>query len=227
MSGYLQRLVQTAAQPVQTVHPVAGSIFAPSRDNPLRGFESEEFVIAAPRSTVPTGATSQQQNVPGHDPRRDTAPRPEFRAIAPVSAATPLLSKGDSDALPPWPEQSVQPLRPAANVRANDTGQPAANVEADHTEQPHVPVFRRAEFHPLMPREVVVAETPLAHAPFRAEIRAPHLSRRPAAVERASDDTQIHIGRIEVTAVHPPAPRRDKTPDRTPSLDTYLNRRAR
>lgn len=215
MSGYLQRLVQTAAQPVQTVHPFAGSIYARGADYQSDGIESEESTIAARPTTAPDAATSQQQHVPEYNSRRDKAPPREYRPIAPVSVATFLPSEGETKALPSWQERPVQPPRPTANVEANDS------------EQPPAPVFAQTEFHPLMPQDAVVAEPRLASSPFRAETRASHDSRRPTAVERVSDDIQIHIGRIEVTAVHPPAPRAPKAPDRSLSLDAYLNRRAR
>jgi hypothetical protein len=204
MSGYLQRLVQTAAKPAQTVRPFAGSVFAAPREQESRGFESEQSVIAA-----------QQHNAPEFNLSGRTAPASEYRPIAPISAATPLPSEGDTDTVPTWPEEFVQQPRRSANVEATDT------------ERPRAPVSRQLEFHPLLPHEVVAAENLAAYAPLRSEIRAPDHNGRSAALGRASDDIQITIGRIEVTAVPPPAPRAPKSPDRTLSLDAYLNRRAR
>jgi hypothetical protein len=215
MSGYLQRLVRTAAQPVQSVHPFAGSIFASSYDEKTRGVESEELVVAA--SAVPSSAdpTSQPQNVPQHNMRTEAGPIFEYRPIAPVGPGTSLHSEGEAKALPSTEEQPDRSSRPAANIKANAT------------ERLLSPVALQTEFHPLMLQEAFVAEHGLTHAPSRAATRSLTDNRRPVAAERAQDDIQIHIGRIEVTAVHPPAPRPAKTPDRGPSLDAYLNRRAR
>jgi hypothetical protein len=213
MSGYLQRLVQTAAYPVETVHPFAGSIYASRSDNESRGFQSEESVIAVPSPSTLAAETSKQRNVSAPYPRqRDKAPTPEYHPIAPVSASTPAPSEGDTDAMQSWQEQIVETPQPAT-VQANAES-PAS-------------VFHRTEFHPLVPQEVLAAEPRLTPASLRAEAHASHEIRRPAAIERANDDIQIHIGRIEVTAVHPPAPRTAKTSDRSMSLDAYLNRRAR
>lgn len=205
MSGYLQRLVQTAAKPAQTVHPFAGSVFAAPREQESRGFESEASVIAA----------SQQQNAPEYNLSRRTAPASEYLPIASVSPAAPFRSEGDTDTMPSWPEEFVQRSRQAANVEATDTDQPRAAASNQH------------EFHPLLPHEAVAAENLPAYPPLRSAIRDPNPNGRSAGFERASDDIQIHIGRIEVTAVHPPAPRAPKSPDRTLSLDAYLNRRTR
>jgi hypothetical protein len=47
-------------------------------------------------------------------------------------------------------------------------------------------------------------------------------------IEREPDEIQIHIGRIEVTAVQPaPAPTPARLSRKTPSLDEYLRRRDR
>src|SRR5207245_1671246 len=109
MSGYLQRLVQTAAHPVQTVHPFAGSIYALRSDNESHGFESGESVTAAPSPSARAAATSQQQNVSTPIPRRrDTVPTREYHPIAPVSAATPSPSEGNTDAMRSWEEQRAE-----------------------------------------------------------------------------------------------------------------------
>lgn len=215
MSGYLQRLVQTAARPVQTVHPFAGSIYAPGDYTQSRGFESEESVIPYPPTIAHAEATLQQQNVPERNSRRIPTRPQEYRPIAPVSASTSHPSEGETHVLPPRQEQSVQPLSVTTTV------------EADDREEPAELLLPCTEFRPLMPQDAAVVEPRLADAPFRAGIRASHDTHPAAAVERASDDIQIHIGRIEVTAVHAPAPRAPKLPDRSLSLDAYLKRRPR
>ena len=212
MSGYLQRLVQTAAQPVQAVHPLAGSIFAPNHENQSSGRESEESVIADPPKT-PVDATSRHQDWPEQKPRRDTTPPLPYRYIAPIRTATPFPTEDTSNVSHSRQEQFVQ--------------SPRAAVPMEDAEQPPTPVFPKTEFHPLMPTEARPVEPQAAHPPFQQEARPARDSRLPAGSARESDDIQIHIGRIEVTAVHPPAPRTAKTPDRGLSLDSYLNRRAR
>jgi hypothetical protein len=214
MSGYLQRLVQTAAQPVQAVHPLTGSIFAPGYENQSSGIEFEESSIADP-PTAAADATSKHQNAPERKPRRDITSPQRYRRVTPIRATTPFTSEDARDDLPSSQEQFIQPTRAGAHI------------EEDDIEQPPTPVFPQTEFHPRMPRQAAPAEPQPAPAPFQAEIRPSRDSRPQAGLARTSDDIQIHIGRIEVTAVHPPAPRANKTPDRGLSLDSYLNRRAR
>jgi hypothetical protein len=215
MSGYLQRLVQTAAQPVQSVHPFAGSIFASSHDDQQRSVETEEFVVATSAINRPAGPTLQPQTVPQHNAQPEGVPLREYRPIAPVGVVTTLQTEGEANALLFQQEQFAQ--RPRSS----------ANTEETKVEQLSSPVTPQTEFHPLMSQEPFVAQPDLIHAPFKAKTRASGDNRRSVAREQTNDDIQIHIGRIEVTAVHLPAPRTVKTPDRGPSLDAYLNRRAR
>jgi hypothetical protein len=62
-----------------------------------------------------------------------------------------------------------------------------------------------------------------AHLPAAAEAKST------AAAETAAEEVHIHIGRIEVTAVHEASrPRRERTPSvPAMSLDTYLAKRGR
>jgi hypothetical protein len=215
MSGYLQRLVQTAAKPVQSVHPFVGSIFASSHDDQQRGIESEEFAAATPAINRPASPTLPPQTVPQQNAQSEGVPFRKYRPITPVGVVTPRQTEGEANALLFQQEQFAQ------------WPHPSANTEETKVEQLLAPVTPQAEFHPLMSQEPLAVETDLTHAPFQAKTRASGDNRRSVARERTSDDIQIHIGRIEVTAVHPPAPRTAKTRDRGPSLDAYLNRRAR
>ncbi len=214
MNGYLQRLVQTAAQPVQSVHPFAGSIFAFNHDDQTRGVESEEIVAATSAIDSTVGSTAQQLNVPQHNARPDGVRLREFVPIVPAETMTSLQTGNETNAPLLQEEQFVQLRRPASNIEETEPDRLAS------------PVKLRTEFHPLMPPEAAVVEPQLAPVLSRAKGRSTS-DHRSVAAGRASDDIEIHIGRIEVTAVHPPAPRTPKTPDRGPSLDAYLNRRAR
>jgi hypothetical protein len=212
MSSYLQRLVQTAAQPVKTLHPLTGSLFAPSHENQSSGLESEESVITDPPTAA--RATSQHQEIPERKPRRDINPLQKYRHIASIRSATPFPSEDATDVSPSRQEQLVRSPRPAAHLEA-------------HAEQTPTPVFPKTQFQPLMPRDAAPAEPQPNLAPFHPELRPSRDSRPPTGLPHSSDDIQIHIGRIEVTAVHPPTQRTAKAPDRGLSLDSYLNRRAR
>src|SRR5690348_14386773 len=135
MNGYLQRLVQTAAQPVQTVHPFAGSIFASGHDDQTRGIESEEFVAATPAIDRHATPPLQTQNVPQHNEQPEGVPLREYRPIAPASLATPLQTEGEAALL--FQQEQFAP-RPRRSARTEET-----NVE-----QLSSPITPQAKFHP-------------------------------------------------------------------------------
>ncbi len=90
--------------------------------------------------------------------------------------------------------------------------------------------IRGGPYRPLVPEGLHPAEAALAHAssplsPARGKIERTGPARHSAPVERSADDIQIHIGRIEVTAV-PPAPTRPAVQPVRKSLrlDEYLRR---
>jgi hypothetical protein len=217
MSGYLQRLVQTAAQPAETVHPFAGSVFTRYEDEP-RWVESEETVVAESRKSAAPILSSTRQNVPESDTRRKIARALEYRPTAPVSPAVPIQPERGRDVVQPVAEEQL--LQPAPLIA------PAPKAEP-HRDQPQPRVLPDYAFRPLVANDVLADEVRIGPARMRASSRSPHDSHHAAAAELESDDIQIHIGRIEVTAVHPLAPRAPKAPDRSLSLDAYLNRRAR
>ena len=92
MSGYLQRLVQTVAQPVQAVHPLAGSIFAPNHDESIERTRSlKRSVIADPSKDSRWRNFTTSGLVRSTTPRRDTTPPlPDRYNRCPFATATPL-----------------------------------------------------------------------------------------------------------------------------------------
>ena len=89
----------------------------------------------------------------------------------------------------------------------------------------------RRGYDPLLAAEPVatsgIPAVELAVGPLRpsADKKDARAVRNSAALDRQTDEIQIHIGRIEVTAVHPPAPKAPKARDKEISLDAYLQRR--
>jgi hypothetical protein len=214
MSGYLQRLVQTAAHPAESVHPRTGSIFSPTDDRDPHLGEPEEA----------SEAISSVDASPRMSPNTTTAPSASLRAPVAAPEYRPMVPVNDADSV-----GTSQDYRPSLNDDVTTRAAPAR--KQSHTTEISEPANRRAPritYHPLIEQPVAakehlqpVAGWPRADAPRQ---NAPSASRTATAQSQA-DEIQIHIGRIEVTAVHPPAPQRAKLPDKGPSLDAYLNRR--
>ena len=218
MSGYLQRLVETAGGRGDSIHPRTGSIFAPRLEEirpPLQGWEETERVTPAPpplsRGTSPALEPPEPPLSVGseseHAPLLPRLVAPDTRSTAhvppPVSAADPL---------------DAQPWKPVAAPSGRSV---TADADLSLT-NPAPPRHAREAFRPVM-KPAHVAE-PAAPATEPADMPRPR-QRHAARAPQQADDIQIHIGRIEVTAVPPPALRAPKEPDRGLSLDAYLNRR--
>jgi hypothetical protein len=211
MSGYLQRLVRTVAQPADSVHPRTGSIFSPHRNEPappLHGWEETETVaLSQPQPTA--AATSSDVDVP-ESPRTGQ----------PKSVQVPLLPKTVLSESPGPTMQPAQlmhsaPLPGRGSEHAPDRTAPTTSVNPKVPPRPAADHAYRALMKPIGVTE--------ARKDF-AVSRDMRPQRHVEKVERQPDEIQIHIGRIEVTAV-PPAPRASKMPDPGPSLDAYLKRR--
>jgi hypothetical protein len=231
MSGYLQRLVDSAAGRARAVHPRTGSIFSPrveERHAPLQNWEETEQA-ATPHPTrdpqaaqpelpaVHSPANLASRSVPPefeHTPLLPAPVSPTPRASAPSLLAAVPGSSAPADAPldARTPETASEPARhpfAADTDEHRDATSPAAARSAD-------------AFRPLL-------TPPRA---FAADISAvePRERPRPRQATHAAqphDDIQIHIGRIDVVAVPPSAqaPRAPKAADSGLSLDAYLNRR--
>lgn len=220
MSGYLQRLIRSVAQPEESVHPRTGSIFSPPRHEPDSPPQQWHETEAADH-------VEQREDSPALPPR--LAQPPELAHTGPATYEHVSLFPKITSNTAPGPER--QPRR-ADTIHAS-----AGRSEIDSAEEeiwrPHEPI---AATTAPGPADTAIVVTPQYRALIkpggtterRANVAAASVMRAERHSERAErqpDDIHIHIGRIEVTAVHPPAPRAPKPPDNALSLDAYLNRR--
>jgi hypothetical protein len=138
--------------------------------------------------------------------------------------------------------------REVAIPKSEDQGEEAKTTQPSRQEQPYDP-FAAPRSSSLKPIRIFPTRQPAATrsasleptgiSPIRESAPAasgldkkqPKIVRaqRPEPSVREPDEIEIHIGRIEVTAVHPSAPQpvSARSPRPGPSLDEYLRRRDR
>ena len=254
MSGYLHRLVHQVMHARETVHPRMGSLFAPywsEPDSPAEWFEPAETVTTRPARSDSSKRGEPAKTVL-HPARSDASQSPLLPGTA---GETPRIFESAQRAdvsRPAGPGTANEPPRKFESVQRADVSRPAGNEAQHDALEPAVRAPRRlvaSQAQRAVPdsrRDAgVQSYVPLIH-PRRSEAHStrpetPRFStetrgRREASTnvtadgrltraEREPDEIQIHIGRIEVTAVQPPAPRAPKGPDKAISLDAYLERR--
>jgi hypothetical protein len=225
VTGYLQRIVANATNPSGAVHPVLRPIYSNAMTDDTG--DRSEFMADAAASRVsdavpPSGPLKRSES--------DGPPR-----VATSRGAPPIEAPTIHKPAPPAVDRTTPPPQPAADVAPPPMhgGEAAARMHGA-AEPPAAASFERS-FAPLVP-----ASGQSESAPRHARDDPAHWSRfvathrertaiMDAARHRADepDNIEIHIGRIEVTAVQPapvrPTPTRP--PRHAPSLEDYLKRR--
>lgn len=200
MSSYLQRLVRSVTQPSETVHPVLGSMYS-----------------AAKHVREPEGIPLSRDYAPSHPPNSEVSPA-ENAAVAVhwPSPPAPLI---------PGVEALSEPVAPSSTPATPFQLPTPAIAEEEKPEG--VPQRVYAELMTEVLSRTAHPETPSLKAPL-VPATAGMKRALPHLAEREADEIQIHIGRIEVTAVQQ-APARPllKPARKGQSLDEYLKRRDR
>jgi hypothetical protein len=255
MKGYLQRLAASIVGPRSRVYPFVGSIFPGERLEvaPAPLPLSEAFVPTddpvstrlevAERSTEPTPHRQSAEQV-----------RVERSLVTTGNAEHELFEPLLARKAPNMETPAALPRKASQTEITAALPETALSQSADlqsppgspHTNQPSenlvdaVPVERLIVDDSVVPRRQreIVQASPLrppkssaVSAAFRADsprAAALQIFSEPSRAEGGPDDIQIHIGRVEVIAVPPAAPRPAAAPARKAmSLDEYLRRRDR
>jgi hypothetical protein len=226
MSGYLQRLAASAVRPAEAVHPVLGSVFTPqegSTDHPPFPQEEDTIVSAAGvpaplvSQTQPPVGTQQASSHPSNAPDSDTA---SIRSSSFQTLEPKPTSRAEN-------RDSFQPLLP--HLRSEASPPPTKPAQESLLAEPPKPLFQPA-YKTLVPTgsglsTIAGAQTSANSSSFRGNETSATTSRSPKS---EPDEIQIHIGRIEVTAVPQTPPRTSSKPQRKGiSLDEYLKGRDR
>ena len=256
MSGFLQRLAERATGAVHPLRTASSTLFAPSlsepsliETHPINELQPPVGAMAAAKvdiapSMIGQAAASPAQPAPHRVPG-DSATSAHRREAAhigfgevvdqTVTARRPAASETAADtSVGPPAGQRPQQLIPPASSRlpgpAAETGigsespSPAhQGTQTDHRVALHPVQAAIARIEPLLPPTQPV-RTP--HAPT-ASARIDNQGRLSAGSIEETTEVHISIGRIEVTAVHEPAPAKPAAARRNApmSLDDYLAKR--
>jgi hypothetical protein len=236
MKAYLRQLVAGATRGEARLRPFVGSVFSGesrAESAEVRSVErNAEWNPASTRSTVRAPAepaATHPRSLPVEAAWNPTASRSAI--LRPF--ALPREAAKDDSSRPRGQETSVEILRPHSKavtekiVTEDGTNSPEREVNSPPFVPP--PVAERVEQRAaqagsrLVPVREGMPTTAGAVVRHKSEERAT-FTRAPQRA--AGDDIQIHIGRIEVTAVSPPVQRPANAPaSRSTSLKDYLKSR--
>jgi len=208
MSGYLQRLAGSVMKPKETVRPLLGSIYAGSTATSAQdSFENAEqdsarLISSQMISSADEGARPGDVNV-----RRDEVVETQDLQQPETAVAN----------------KPQEPGRPTSNRSKLDEEEVSGLEYAAQRKGIYIPLLTTSSAEPLKQTMSRVPEG------FSSSVQnTKHKATSAQSTQREPDDIQIHIGRIEVSAVPQPTPVAVTRTPRTPSsLDEYLQRRDR
>jgi hypothetical protein len=242
MSGYLQRLAGSVMRPMETVHPLVGSVFSPETrmgPEPLPANENAT-TLSTPETRIEPEPLPAKANTASLDPLESPERRPSLQKPHPVkSQPAPSLSRSEAARPPQRIENltsivdkaaSVQPHPPVIQEQVSKTaeaGRAGRAATVKKTEEP-----RERAYTPLIQAGAVGSGRRAALEPPSSPVALGGRTKQRAdtahRAEREPDEIQIHIGRIEVSAVpQAPAAAPSKVSRKAVGLDEYLRRRDR
>jgi hypothetical protein len=246
VSGFLQRIAANVVAGRARLHPMGGSIF---RDSD-RGRDSEAWSVHedvttftdAPRAEVwahqiPSATAEQREAVREEPPlQRTAAPAIEpKRVYKPLITVEPVEIEFEAGAISRRQRESAAvteresaPAKPGAFP----ADRPRRTERPDLAELPSPPPLVRSEVPAAPQRVPSEVPAPTARMGAKTEVSRPAQQQPSAFAARRSeperdrpDEIQIHIGRVEVIAVSPAAPRPQAPPQRRSiDLEEYLSR---
>jgi hypothetical protein len=234
MKGHLQRLVQTVTNPANSVHPWAGSIFAAGHQGDFNIVQTEELApLHAARQPSEGMAPASAQSFQALA-STGTSPSAERNSLIPELRATQMSSgspqAGQNASRGPSVSERIIPKPLITNTEESvRESMDAAELDMTPAQKPE-PALPPRGHRSLAGAEALIKpgntrQLALGSSLAPKEKNDASAARNSVAADRRTDEIQIHIGRIEVTAIHPPAPKGPKVRDKELSLDAYLKRR--
>jgi hypothetical protein len=220
MSGYLRRLASSVLHGERAIHPDVGSVWSAARHD-REPFESPGAMLVPSRhedTLIPARMQPDRDTT-----ARGTAPYPgakeppdaelsdaKLNVAATFTPLVPLAQREDFSA-PRTPD-------PALHNEAFTSGDPAAPPATTISQ---TPLRGESSRLPVLSTRMAPPQTVAGGEPAPLALRS-----QPAQPPASEPDTiEIHIGRIEVLATPPPAPRPAARPARkSPDLAEYLRR---
>jgi hypothetical protein len=212
MKGYLERLVGTVTNPAAAVHPRKASMFDTAHWSNVDQAEELAPSAADKQSSELASPDSAHYSEFSRVEPAHKSPTAESRTIYTAAGLTQLersAAHGQSVG-----ERIV--FEPLINHVEN-----SSPSTADATERQKVPTQKSERGVLALGRHTLV-RGPSAVPQARTD---PRIVTNHGANNQRTDEIQIHIGRIEVTAIHPPASTVPKARNKEISLDAYLKRR--
>jgi hypothetical protein len=237
MSHFLERLAAGVTQPASQarLRPLVGSVFAPTQ---RMGLAESAPIESSTLSSLPQthrSAARVEEASSGKEPDEHQGfPLPQAKTLQGVdarkAAQKPTIQPLISVSSPVAPHEAPM-LSPNASVNSIESEQVKQATPEFDRQQRLGPSDVPPSYRPLVRVEDSAAVAPTQHLqPYQSEAGAAkkpsaEVSRRPASPPHEPDEIHIHIGRIEVAAISPPAPRPAAPPARKSlDLSEYLKR---
>lgn len=217
MSGFLHRLAGTVLRPQQRIYPLVGSLYASHPLEPEIGPVAGETNTPQSSPLLPRDSSPHERHAVSKTSVGEQDKNPVAARVERVEPAALELQDRHPQGTPPAAREDSAQRESIAKAQPNTPllGTPAVLSTCE------IPAEAQKSLYSVP--ELSVGRGNRGLVPNASPGPMPHSAR---SERRKPDEIQIHIGRIEVTAVPQTPPSTPARPGRTaPTLAEYLHRR--